>query len=508
MFKLTSEFRLVGRTPHVHRSIDLRFGCWHRRKGETVKPSRFALALGGSMFAASGALAQTPNSPTAKPPSVPAAAGDARPRGSAIQRIGSDVVQDLGGVPVGALVVASALVTDLPAPKSDELAVRIAMEIAGRIGRATAHGRPAALPVARGLSGGAASLVYLQLEISKGTLRVTADLYPAVSNGWDRLRNPAVGPHAHAFATAPIDAEIRTFFAPVLLEQAKVRSFTHDEGELVALGCGDVDGDGGNELVLVTRLRVAVAKIKDGKLTVQRTAAWRDLAPRVPVPMREPLASVLVSPPGHPGEILLGTTDRGGVVLDASLVARRFLAGIPIPGGGGDACAIPNAELSAFEGPAVACEIPAERLPSKATKSAPIEAFAPPATRFDAMFAVDAIEKDGSVRRILATRETGGTLRVSQRGAAGTSALEMKLEGTGGQIALADLDLDGVVEIITTSEIADDVVVVASLARGGVTPRLRFPAKDGVRAIGVCPPEDRGVPALVAAVGNEVWIVR
>jgi hypothetical protein len=73
-----------------------------------------------------------------------------------------------------------------------------------------------------------------------------------------------------------------------------------------------------------------------------------------------------------------------------------------------------------------------------------------------------------------------------------------------------DLDLDGTPEVITTSDGSgpDDLVLVSSFAKGVLTPRLRFPAKDGVRAIGVCPPEEKGVPGVVAVVGNEVWIVR
>jgi hypothetical protein len=53
------------------------------------------------------------------------------------------------------------------------------------------------------------------------------------------------------------------------------------------------------------------------------------------------------------------------------------------------------------------------------------------------------------------------------------------------------------------------VLLVSSVARSGqLTPRLRFPARDGVRAVGVCPPEQKGAPGLVAVVGSEVWLVR
>ena len=463
-----------------------------------------ALVVGGS------AHAQTADKKA--PPPAPALAAPLH--GGALLHVSAEIAQGIGQIPAGAIVVASAIASDIPAPKGDELAVRIATQVAGKIGVAKAHAQPAALAVARGLSGRAASLVYLQLEIAKGELRVTADLYPVVSNSWERLRNPVPGPRAHAFAMAPLDAEVRGFLTPVLLEQATIHKVRHEEGEVVAVGCGDVDGDGGNELVLVTRQRVSIAKLRGGKLVVQRTAPWNTIASRVPVPMREPIGSVLVSPPGHRGEILLGTTDRGGVVVDATLVAKRQLTGLPVPGGDGDACTVASADASAFEGNAIACDLPlppekpAAPVKGKSTKVEPVVMFAAPVARYDAVAALDAVGRDGSVAQILAVREPNGRLRLRRQDPGGGRPVEATLEGAGAQLALVDLDLDGIPEIVTTSDTSDELLLVSSFARGLVTPRLRFPARDGVRAIAVCPPEEKGVPGLVAVVGNEVWLVR
>ncbi|MDB4937964.1 MAG: hypothetical protein JWP87_4936 [Labilithrix sp.] len=459
--------------------------------------------------------------PPATAPQAPAPAATPVPaplHAGAILHVAHEIAQGMGQVPAGAIVVASPIASDIPAPKADELAVRIAAQVAGRIGVAKAHPQPAALAVARGLSGRAASLVYLQLEIAKGELRVTADLYPVVSNGWERLRNPVPGPRAHAFAMAPLDAEIRGFLVPVLLEQTTLHKVKHDEGEVLAVGCGDVDGDGGLELVLVSRARVAVAKIRAGKLVVQRTAAWSTIASRAPVPMRDPLATVLVSPRGHRGEILVGTTDRGGVAVDAALVARRALTGLPVPGAEGEGCAGPSAETSAYEGNVLPCDPPVAPKPpagagaaAKAAAAKPVEPlplFLPPAPRYDAIATLDAVARDGSVSHIVAVREPGGKLHVRRQDLGAARPIEATLEGVGAQLAVVDLDLDGTPEIVTTSDGPDDVMVVSSFAKGVLSPRLRFPAKEGVRAIGVCPPEERGVPGLVAVVGSEVWLVR
>lgn len=451
-----------------------------------------------------------PPAPAPAPAPPQAAAAPLPLHAGAILHIAAEIAQGLGQLPPGTIVVASTIATDIPAPKGDELAVRIATQLAGRAG-AKAHASPAALAVARGLSGRAGSLVYLQLEIAKGELRVTADLYPVVSNGWERLRNPVPGPRAHAFAMAPLDAEIRGFLIPVLLEQATIHKIKHDEADVLAVGCGDIDGDGGLELVLVSRARVVIAKIRAGKLVVQRAAPWNTIASRAPVPMRDPLASVLVSPRGHRGEVLIGTTDRGGIAVDASLVARRQLAGLPVAGGEGEACTLPVPEASAFEGNAVACDPPPSPKPvrGKSAKGEPPPVFIPPSPRYDAVATLDAVGKDGNITQVLGVREPNGKLRLRKHEAGTARAVEVTMDGVGAQIALVDLDLDGIPEVVTTSDGDDhDLVLVSSFTKNQLTPRLRFPAREGVRALGTCPPEVKGVPGLVAVVGSEVWLVR
>lgn len=443
-----------------------------------------------------GSVGAQPKAPVVAPPR---AQPEATARASGVVYLAREIATGIGTVPNGALVVVSPLASDTPAPKGEELASRLAVQIAGRLGSARAHPTPTALAAARGLSGRAASLVYVQLEIAKGELRATADLYPVVSNGWDRLRNPAPGPRAHAFATTPLDAEIRSFLTPVMLEQATVRIVKHDEGEVIALGCGDVEGDGGMELVLMSRARVSLNKIKAGKLVPIKTASWNNLAVRSPVPMREPLGAVVVSPRRHPGEIFLGMTDRTGVVVDGALAPRRPLTGIPVPGADGDACAQPVAEASAFDGYALGCTVP--------VKGEPQVALQTPSPRFDGIASLDLVGKDGSSSQVVASREPGGKLRLRRTDGGAGKPIELTVEGIGAQVALADLDLDGVAEVITTSEAGVDAIVVSSL-KNTLVPRLRLPAKEGVRALAVCPPEERGVPALAAVVGSEVWIVR
>lgn len=411
-------------------------------------------------------------------------------KGPAIVRIATQVASDIGAVTPDTIVAVSPIASDIPAPKADDLANRIAAQIAGRLS-AHAHPQPVALSVARGLSGKAASLVFVQLEITKGELRATADLFPVVSNGWERLRNPLPGPRAHSFVGVPIDAEIRTFLPPIVLEQASIHKVKHEEGDVLAVGCGDLDADGGLEIVLASRQRIAVTKIKAGKIALVKSAPWKDLAYAAPVPLREPLGTMTVA---H-DEIRVGITERYAIGLDASLTPRRTLSGPPLPGS--DACILPAPEHDAFEGGGVTCTLPK-------AGAKPAELFAMPTPRFDG---AAGLELAGAT--VLAARDPAtGKLKLRRSEATG-KPVEQTIEQAGAQVALADLDLDGVPEIAFSGDFPDtDALMVWTWRGRELQQRMRVPTKEAVRAIAACPPEERGLPALVAVVGPEVWLVR
>ena len=411
---------------------------------------------------------------------------------SALGAIAPEIVKGLGPLPAAAVIVASPLVTDQTAPKGDDLSVRIAQLVAGKIGGAARpHGKAETLAAARATAGKAGALVYLQVELAKGEVRVTADLYPSMANGWDRVRIAAPAPLAHAFAAGTIDAEVRAFLTPVLLEQASLHKVRHDEGEVLAVGCGDLDGDGGMEVALVSRARVALVRVKAGKLVLARTAAWSALSPRASVPLREPLAGAVFRGPGN---LLVGITDRGGVRLDAAFAPLAPFGGVPVPLAKDGGCAHASAESEIFEGDVTTCAPP--------EGARPVVLATPPGRRFDAFASADIVQRDGSTRSIWADREPGGKLRIR------FGDQSMTVDGAGAQIAVGDLDLDGVPEIVTTSDTGDDALVVSSWSAQGLRPRARLVAPQGVRAIGVCPPEARGIPAVVAVVGSELWLWR
>src|SRR5450432_3367806 len=95
--------------------------------------------------------------------------------GVTVQQVSSGLT-----VPTGALVVVGPLESDVPPSpnRGDELALRVATLVAGKITGAHVHPRVLALDSARTAAARSASLVYVHVQLVKGQLRVTADAYP------------------------------------------------------------------------------------------------------------------------------------------------------------------------------------------------------------------------------------------------------------------------------------------------------------------------------------------
>jgi hypothetical protein len=422
---------------------------------------------------------------------------------SALAAVAPEIARGLGSVPANSVVVVSPLVSEVAAPRGDELAVRLASLVAGQLGNTVAvHGRAEPFSVAQALGAKGGGLVYVQVEIARGQLRASADLYPVPSNGWDRVRVPLPAPRAHAFASAPLDAEVRGYLPPLAIDHAAVKKARHDFGDVLAVSCGDVDGDGINDIVLVTRTTVAWGHVASGRFVATHAVAWSALGPRVPVPMREPLATSAVVPrsDGTGGDLLVGTTDRGGVALSRDLRGAAPLHGLPLLSGRTAACVRPSPAAGAFEGNLFACADPGHAL------------LGAPVARYDAVSTMDLVGRDGASRPVLIVREPSGTLKLrigdKPGGPGGIAPVEESLGSVGAQLAVGDLDQDGIAEVVTTTESGADAITIASWRGSELVTRTKIPAPGAVRALAVCPPEDAGPSALVAVVAGEVWVVR
>jgi hypothetical protein len=119
----------------------------------------------------------------------------------------------------------------------------------------------------------------------------------------------------------------------------------------------------------------------------------------------------------------------------------------------------------------------------------------------------DLVRPDGTSVHLLASRDPAGHLHLFAGHEEDARALR-GFDRVGAQLALADLDQDGVTEVITTRDSVDDSISIWSWRDHQLTSRLKIPAALPVRALTVCPSGERGLRPIVAIVGAEVWLVR
>jgi hypothetical protein len=391
-------------------------------------------------------------------------------------------------------VVCTTPKTDTPAPRSADLATRYAMLLAGALGPAARSGRsPSTLEAARAAATQHRSFIVVSLEVAAGELRVHADLYPVPRNIWDRTRNPSPGPVAHAFASARIDAEVRSFLAPVPLVALRAEKAALDEGEIVALGCHDLDADGALEVLTVSRRNVSIGRVRAGKLQLERRVGWAELSAISSTPWREPIATVT-----FPAESLIdvGVTDRARALrLDASLAPVAVLDGMPLALPAGAMCV--RAQPGAWFDKLMPCRgsDPASQAPE-------------PGFGFDVWAAARVVAADGSVRDVWAARDPSDDKLVLRDSTGRTASVPR----VGAQVALADLDGDGELEVVTTRNVLedrDDALVVRTWnAAGALRDRLTLPVPTGISALAACPPEGPGLRPLLLATRSELWVLR
>ncbi len=276
------------------------------------------------------------------------------------------------------------------------------------------------------------------------------------------------------------------------------------ESDVVALACGDLDGDGATEILSVSRRRVTTLRLRAGKVQPLRSRPWTELSPVSPAPLREPLGFVTLTEQRAPsGESALvadvGLSDRAKALrLDGALGVVTALAGMPLPAGPTSGCArLGGALLTGALAPCAAGD--------------PAPALGALGGSYDALAAAALVSPRGEAFSVWALRAERGALEI--RDDAGHAAA---VESAGAQLAVGDLDQDGNPEILSALDVQnplEDAVVVRSWARGsgdGAKPReiMRLPAAAGVRALAVCPPDGPGRAPFAVATADEIWVVR
>jgi hypothetical protein len=414
---------------------------------------------------------------------------------SATSEIACELGAALAKAPPAMLVVASAIRSDTELRDGNALARRVASVVAGALEATAARGartasEPADLGRARAMARSAAALLHLEIELVRGELRVTAGVHRARATFWERVREPRPPPLLHAFASRRIDAEVRTFLAPVPLVVSRVDKAMTDEREPVALACDDIDGDGALELLVVGRRRLASGRLRAGRFQLLASVTWAELSAVAASPLREPIATAHV----RGGAVDVGLSDRAQAVrLDGRLAALEKW-GRRIPWAPDGCVRVAGMWL----GPAV------EACSTKDAKPA-LSTFG---ERTDAVAGALVLTKSGRARRVRAGRLFNQGV-VVLRDDAGRSA---RIEGVGAQLSVADLDEDGQPELLSGADTlhatGDALIVRTWMDAGGVTERLRLAVPGGVHALAGCPREGDGMKPIALAMPGEIWVVR
>jgi hypothetical protein len=438
------------------------------------------LLLSGLLLLSARAAAE----PTASPANVCAG------RGSALSEVACELAHGLGDKARGALVVGVTPVAEPPVAVRPELGAKAAALVAGALAHgATASPQTEPAARARSLADGTRPLVVVTTRIVEAGVEASADVFVGRETLWRRVRKGRSGPMAHAFAARPLDAEVRSYLPVVPLVAREIVKATGADSDTVAVACGDLGADGSSELVLVGRRKIVVARIEGGKLRRLTERTLAELSPIAPAPLREPIATAWFS---SPTTLDVGLTDRAFALrLDARLEkVTAFGGALPWPGAG---CA-PLAELG-VGAKISACGL---SLPSaEALGEGP----------FDAVAGAVIVDRQGRSRLVRAGRLVGmNTAAVSE------GRLRAAVDGVGAQLAVADLDGDGAVELVSSLDTRDpklDAVVVRTVfSAQSVTERFRLAVPSGVRALGVCPPRAGSMNPVVVATGDSVWIIR
>jgi hypothetical protein len=406
----------------------------------------------------------------------------------ALAELGCELAAGLGALDGPVIVAAAPVVGDVPVARSGDLSTRFAALVAKPLG-ARALAGALSLSEARSAAPEAKLVVVVGATLAHGQARAFAVAYPAALGFWDRLRAAQSSPVAEASASRRVDGEIAAFLPKIALAPAPAERVAGGT-DAIALACGDITGSGEAELVLVGRRKLSLGRAEKGRLVTRAELDWTALSPIAPSPLREPLASVTIRP-GHAVDV--GISDRAsGVELSPALALVGKLDA-PLPW------------------PSVGC---LSRIGVGVGAPKPCRRGEPPDLELGDVGEVDVFATgtsvDGSGKRALTVAfRNPRTREVTLRDDMGRTAA---LGVAGGALALADMDLDGEPEIVTsldTDDPASDAVVVSTWAHdGAVRERARIAVKDGVRALAVCPVAELHVASIVVGTGSGLWILR
>jgi len=424
-------------------------------------------------------------------PPKPAANANCDRESTAIGRSACRLADSLSGQAESPLVVAATATGDdrvsMPSAVNERLAQLVAAKLGG-----TAHAskEPLSLVQAQHSASSARGLIYLTVSLYRDRLDIGADVFASSGRFWQRLKNPGLRLKAHTFTTTPLDPELRSLFPAIPLVVSRVDKAQTAEHDILALACGDLRGDGSSEIATVGRRRVQVGRLEHGRFAARASLNWADNSTIAPSPLREPIATSVVA---EPGRLWVGLSDRADTLdLSGTLqVVHKWHALMPWPGAG---CT--RRSGIGYEGKARACP---------GSSPTPEVDFGTAVDAFDSRALTD---RSGQVHTLRVARPVGADF------ARALDSLhpEVIVPNVGAQLAVGDLDEDGLPEIVSSSTSLDrraDQLLVRTLTDNGqLRERLRVPVPSGIDALAICPSDGRAMAPLALATGDGIWLIR
>jgi hypothetical protein len=424
-------------------------------------------------------------------PTAPPALAECERESTALGRSACTLSVALAGHTDAPLVVAAAAPGDARVAVPTHVMQQLAELVAARLGpRAQVSPQALSLADAQRQASPARGLVYLAVSLYRDRLDVSADAFAGAGHFWQRVRSPGFHLAAHTFATSPLDPELRALFPPIPLVVTRVDKATLADHDIVALACGDVRGDGSSEIAAVGRRRIQVGRLEHGHFAARASLNWAEFSAVAQSPLREPIGACTLP---EPGRLWVGLSDRADSLdLSGTLSVQHKWHGImPWPGGG---CT--RRSGLGYDGQTRAC-------PDTA-----FSAVADFATAVDAFASRALANGSGQTHTLKVARPVGA----DAARALDSLHAEVDVPGVGAQLAVGDLDEDGLPEIVTSSPSLDrhaDQLVVRTLTDNGqLRERLRVPVPSGIDAVAICPGDGRAMAPLVAATGDGIWVIR
>lgn len=340
-------------------------------------------------------------------------------------------------------------------------------------------------------------LVLLETNIKAGDLflHVTVTKWPR--NFWRRALAPK-GTTTGALRLRVRAESLRRLF-PVAKTVAGKRWTTKSPVRApVAVACGDIDEDGLPELAVVGRHSIVLGTLEAGSFRSKARRSWADLSDVHSAPLRSPLSAARIE-----NQLLtVGLSDRSHTVhLDGRLEKVGFSArGYPLPGGSCLPFSPEGVVRQAFD-----CRVSKKVAPLPQTSS-----FDVAATVVDAYASSWFLTQSGvagSVSTLLPLGESDVSVEVALPS---EQLVELVLPGTGSALMTADLNGDGTVEIISSSDSAagaPDRLRIHTLVGRHLVKAIDIQTSS-ISALAVCPFAGENPLTLVVATEEELWILK